>query len=145
MAPTPTTTGPPPTGRLLRFCDLAALISYGRTRLWALTEEAGFPRPVQVSPGTPLVWERHEVEAWLDSRPRVAPAERAGPERRRRGVAPGAGCKAPATLTVGPAARAGASRRCRARPAAGGSPKAAAMPAGWTAGRAGAGRRARGR
>lgn len=51
--------------------EAAALIGVGRTTLYALEAEPGFPRKVSLS-GRRVGYFLAELEAWLAARPRVA-------------------------------------------------------------------------
>lgn len=43
-----------------------------RSSVYRLEAEGNFPKRIQLSPGRSVAWYEHEIDAWLDSRPRVS-------------------------------------------------------------------------
>lgn len=62
---------------LLSLRDVVALTTLRRSTLQRSIDRGEFPAPVQIGPRR-IAWKRHEVIAWLDSRPRATQAENGG-------------------------------------------------------------------
>lgn len=56
--------------RVLRTEQVVARLGLSRTTLWRMWTKGDFPRPRQISPGG-VGWTEHELEEWLEARPRV--------------------------------------------------------------------------
>ena len=59
--------------RLLDFNQVLELVPYSRVHIWRLVRRGEFPAPVQLA-GRKTAFRASEVEAWIESRPRVAHA-----------------------------------------------------------------------
>lgn len=74
--------GPRKPRRLLCLKEVCHRVGLARATVYRELDElrqAGprpFPLPVQVSPGR-IAWHEHEIEAWIESLPRVGPGEAA--------------------------------------------------------------------
>jgi len=51
--------------RILTVKDTCAKIGKGRTKLWEMTKEGRFPKPVKIDGGVGYI--EHEVDAWIAS------------------------------------------------------------------------------
>lgn len=53
--------------QLLSIKQVTARLSIGRTALWHLTKQSGFPRPVNVTPGR-KAFVASEIDTWISAR-----------------------------------------------------------------------------
>lgn len=60
---------------VLRMPTVASLTGYSARQIRRLIAAGTFPAPIALGPGS-VGWRSDEVQAWLDSRPRVAYVER---------------------------------------------------------------------
>jgi prophage regulatory protein len=60
---------------LITWAQLKSQIPYGRQHIGRLEKQDRFPKRVQAGPGR-VCWFQDEIDSWLASRPRGAPAQR---------------------------------------------------------------------
>lgn len=67
--------------KILRAKRVNERTGYSRTQTWRKSRDPNddFPAPVQLGPNT-IGWYEDEIDAWLESRPRVSWAADATPE-----------------------------------------------------------------
>ena len=59
---------------LMLWEDVQQVVGLSRPTVWRLERTGQFPARVQTSPGR-ICWHGNEIKAWIDSRPRVNPAQ----------------------------------------------------------------------
>ena len=67
--------------KILRFKLVKERVPYSRIQIWRKSRDPDddFPAPVQLGPNA-IGWYEDEIDAWLESRPRVRWATDAAPE-----------------------------------------------------------------
>jgi predicted DNA-binding transcriptional regulator AlpA len=56
---------------LIDIAEVCRLVCHGKTAVMDWVRAGEFPAPIRLSPKGRLLWYKHEVMAWLASRPRV--------------------------------------------------------------------------
>lgn len=67
---------------------LCPKLGCGVTKSYEITEQPDFPKPIYLGPNT-IGWWEHEVDAWLESRPRTRPVHSERAAKGREAVARG--------------------------------------------------------
>lgn len=53
--------------KLISWKTVREKVPFGRTKVWELAKDGGFPKPVQISPRR-VAWVEAEIDAWIAAR-----------------------------------------------------------------------------
>lgn len=61
--------------RILRLRDVLTVTGIGKSKLWQMIGAGEFPVPIRLGGdrSRAVGWHRHEVDEWIDTRPRIRP------------------------------------------------------------------------
>jgi prophage regulatory protein len=64
--------------QILKLPEVQLKTGLSRTSVYRLELAGKFPRRIRIGDGHAVGWYLHEIEEWIESRPRVADAPKAG-------------------------------------------------------------------